>query len=149
MPTITITEDELRRFCRFEISLIKLLQGNIDSEFIIHGKYQICAEDLLTAIRDFRNRGIGESDFAKQWFWPIRDRFYYEIGIGTVANFSEEANTWDGLPNEETVFSYVWNALDEGYLWKTQIDFDMLSQEVEIWLTNKEKPVVERAFTFH
>ena len=149
VPTITITDAELQRFCRFEISLEKLLQGNIDSEFIIHGKYQIRAEDLLSAIRNFRNMKISETDFAKQWFWPIRDRFYDVIGIDKAANFFEEASTWDGVPNEETVFSYVWNALDEGYVWKTPIDFDMLSQEIEIWQANKEKPVMERAFTFH
>ena len=145
---IQITAEEQRRFCRFEISQKELLHGNDNAEYQMKESYHIRAEDLLAALQNIKKRKLSPADYANEWFWPMYEMFYDDGGIFDFTNeYPLDRDEWDGLPDEHSVFYYVYYELNDSCEGDYPVDLDELINEIQTWLANKDKPVTERTLT--
>ncbi len=144
---IQIPAEEQRRFCRFDISLEELFHGNINADYQMES-YHIRTEDLLAALQNIKKRKLSPTDYGKDWFWPMYELFYDDGGIFDFTNiYPPDRDEWDGLPDEQSVFYYVYYELNDSCEDEYPIDLDELINEIQTWLTNKDKPAVERMLT--
>ncbi len=147
-PIIKITQTDLQRLCRFEITCSELMQGNVESEHLTQDLYRITADDILTAFRNFKKKHISKKTFGEEWFWPLWDTFCFEAGLEEAMYRSDtEQMQWNGLPDEHDVISNVFDGLQSYYEYGEKTDFDYFAEYLVSWLENSKKPLMERAFS--
>ena len=149
-PPVELSVDDLRRFCRFEITHTELKQGRMYAEIDIPETYQITPEDLKAAVENYHSRGISEEEFGKEYFWPLWDEIYNGAEIETAMNGPYERDE-DGewIPDQYTVFENAWDIFLRVFEYgeEEDADLDEVISEVQIWLDNRDKPLEEREFS--
>ncbi len=147
-PPVPLSRDDLRRFSRFEITYTELMQGRTFASIEICDPYQITPEDLMTAVENYHTKGISEKEFGNEYFWPLWDDIYNGIGIESALNCPDDGYEKNGLPDRYSVFSNAWDVFirffEYGY---EDVSLDEVIEEVQIWLDNRDKPLVEREFS--
>ena len=145
---LIITAADIQRLCRFEVSYSELMQSNNESEYHVQSVYRITADDILTAIGNFKKKRISKKNFGKEWFWPLWDIFYEEAGIEDAMYHADlQRILYNGLPDEHHIICTVFDALQTHYEYGEKIDFDYLSEYLSAWLENSRKPIQERILT--
>ena len=149
VPPVTVSREELRKFCRFEIRYSELKKGLIYANLDIPEAYQIVPEDLKEAVLNYHQYGIGEEDFETEYFWALWDELFYGVGMETALNGPKgKAGKNIPRPNQYTVFSDAWGILHEKYYsGEEETTLDDVIREVQVWEDNKDKPLSEREFT--
>lgn len=148
MPKIQLSAEEQRRFCRFEISQKELLHGINSAECLMKESYRIRAEDLLAALQNIKKRNLSPAEYANDWFWPLYELFYDDGGISDFVDIDPlDRDDWNGLPDEQSVFYYVYYEINESCEGDYLVDLDGLINEIQTWLANKDKPITDRIFT--
>lgn len=147
-PPVILTVDALKRFSRFEITYTELMQNRVYAEIEIPETYQITPEDLKTAVENYHRKGITEEDFGDEYFWPLWDDIYNGVEIETAWNGPESERKKDWIPDQYRVFSHAWDILLRVFEYgEKNTSLDDVIAEVQIWLDNKDKPLLEKEFS--
>ena len=132
MPKIQLSAEEQRRFCRFEISQKELLHGINSAECLMKESYRIRAEDLLAALQNIKKRNLSPAEYANDWFWPLYELFYDDGGISDFVDIDPlDRDDWNGLPDEQSVFYYVYYEINESCEGDYLVDLDGLINEIQ------------------
>lgn len=107
---------------------------------------QITLMDLRQAILAYLASGMDAAQFADEWFWPLWDILYLDIGLDEAQNDPKAAfrGPYDFFTEYEA-FAGAWSdlrALAEGY----QADLHVTLGDIDLFLAEKDKPVKEREF---
>ena len=107
---------------------------------------QITLEDLRQAILAYVASGMSEVQFADEWFWPLLDVLYLDIGLDEAQNDPKAAFRGPlDFFTEYEAFAGAWSdlgALARGY----EVDLHLTLQDIDLFLTNRHKPVKDRDF---
>ncbi len=147
-PPVVLTVEALRSFSRFEITYTELMQNRVFAESEITETYQISPEDLKAAVENYHFKGISEEKFGEEYFWPLWDNIYNGVGIETALNGPEGQKEKGWIPDQYLVFSHAWDTLLEVFEYgEANTSLDDVITEVQIWLDNKDKPLLEKEFS--
>lgn len=107
---------------------------------------QITLMDLRQAILAYVASGMSATQFADEWFWPLWDILYLDIGLDEAQTDPKAAfrGPYEFF-NEYDAFAGAWSdlrALAEGY----QVDLHVTLGDIDLFLAEKNKPVREREF---
>ena len=87
-----------------------------------------------------------EVQFADEWFWPLWDVLYLDIGLDEAQNDPKAAFRGPlDFFTEYEAFAGAWSdlgALARGY----EVDLHLTLQDIDLFLTNRHKPVKDRDF---
>ena len=107
---------------------------------------QITLEDLHNAIMLYLASGMNEDQFADEWFWPLWDVLYLDIGLDEAQTDPKQAFRGPHeFFTEYQAFAGAWSdlgALARGY----EVDLHLTLRDIEIFLENRNKPILERDF---
>lgn len=107
---------------------------------------QITLEDLHQAIQSYLASGMNEVQFADEWFWPLWDVLYEDIGLDAAQTDPKAAfRTPHVFYTEYEAFAGAWadlGALARGY----EVDLHLTLQDIELFLANRNKPLLEQNF---
>ena len=107
---------------------------------------QITLEDLRQAILAFLASGMDEVQFADEWFWPLWDVLYLDIGLDAAQTDPKAAFRGPHeFFTEYEAFAGAWSdlgALARGY----EVDLHLTLQDIELFLANRHKPLEKRDF---
>ena len=107
---------------------------------------QITLEDLRQAILAYLASGMNETQFADEWFWPLWDVLYLDIGLDAAQNDPKAAfRSPHDFFTEYEAFAGAWSdlgALARGY----EVDLHLTLQDIELFLANRHKPLKDRDF---
>ena len=107
---------------------------------------QITLEDLHNAIMLYLASGMNEVQFADEWFWPLWDVLYLDIGLDEAQTDPKQAFRGPHeFFTEYQAFAGAWSdlgALARGY----EVDLHLTLRDIEIFLENRNKPILERDF---
>ncbi len=84
LPPVLLTEEDQKRFCRYEISLKELLHGNAEADYQLVEDYRVCLYDLLEAFRTIREKNTAHSQYEEEWLRPLYVMFYDDGGIADL-----------------------------------------------------------------
>ena len=144
-PPVILTKERLRQFSRFEITYTELMQNRVYADIEAPEPYQIIPEDLKVAVENYHSKGANMGEFADEYFWPLWDDIYNLVGIETAMNGPDDNNEASWLPDQYTVFSNAWDVFIEIFEYgEEDVSLDDVITEVQIWLDNKDKPLLER-----
>lgn len=107
---------------------------------------QITLADLRQAILAYLASGMDAAQFADEWFWPLWDILYLDIGLDAAQNDPKAAfrGPYDFFTEYEA-FAGAWSdlgALARGY----EVDLHVTLSDIDLFLAEKNKPVKEREF---
>lgn len=146
-PPVVLSVEALKKYCRFEIRFVELMQGRLKADREIPEKYQIVLDDLKTALQNYRRSGLEESEFGSEYYWPVEEYLYFDIGMENADNEPSETE-WDGLPNSSVVFGNVWEIIQKRFDYGDEdLTLDDAIAEIQTWEENKDKPLLERQFS--
>lgn len=107
---------------------------------------QITLEDLHQAILAYLASGMNEVQFADEWFWPLWDVLYLDIGLDAAQTDPKAAfRSPHDFFTEYEAFAGAWSdlgALARGY----EVDLHLTLQDIELFLANRHKPLKDRDF---
>ncbi|MGN0548597.1 MAG: hypothetical protein ACI4IM_03285 [Acutalibacteraceae bacterium] len=135
VPPIPLDRETYKKLARYEITLLDVVKNNIPESIVNVGNYTVTISDLLCVLKKIRSENIDFDTFGYEWFYYFDDvlsETYYE-------------NTDNDYYNENTVLEEIHDCLlfFEDY----EINFDKLIDNVEAFLSDKNKPLLKRHFT--
>ncbi len=147
-PPVVLTADALRSFSRFEITYSELMQNRVFAEIEIPETYQITPEDLKAAVENYHRKDITEEKFGEEYFWPLWDDIYNGVEIETALNGPDGQREKGWIPDQYRVFSHAWGVFLAVFEYgEENTSLDDVITEVQIWLDNKDKPLLEKEFS--
>lgn len=144
-----VSVEDLKRICRFEVTLSDLLHGKTFNYMGQAEKYQIVPEDLMEAVLNFQKSEISEEEFGNLYFRVLYDELYAFVGLSTAMEDPEGILKEEKyLPDQFTVFSNAWDILIRKYdCFEEDADLLEVVEEVRTWMENIDKPLMEREFS--
>ena len=144
---ITLSAEELKQFCRFELTTESLIKGEDVSLWA--EQYQITLEDLHTALKNIKKDQVGQ-DKIKEWFEILNVTFYDCIEVWNAVDCEETTEERiAGLPDIYSVFDQVWYMLKCNYEYENaDFSVDEMLRVIERYYENKEKPLTKREFSY-
>lgn len=147
-PPVILTKATLRQFSRFDITYTELMQNRTYADIKVVEAYQIVPEDLKAAVENYHNKGVSMGEFANEYFWPLWDDIYNAVGIETALNGPDDGDEVSWMPDQYSVFSNAWDIFIEIFEYgEDDVSLDDVITEVQTWLDNKDKPMLEREFS--
>lgn len=151
-PPVAVTREDLRRFCRFEITYTQLMQHRSYAEMLAPERYGMTLGDLKAAVAGFLASGADNDTFADEYFWPLWDG---NNGIDDATGFwsaydrpDDDTCTETGLPDQYSVFSDVWEILDYRFGYgEKETDLNEVIRIIDLWEKNSGKPIAEWELT--
>ncbi len=146
---ITVTTEDIRKFIRLEITYDEFKQGKPDADIECNAPYRITLDDINTALKSYKKKGMTDEDLVEKWFFPLWDELYLLIGIeDAFEKADEEGEAAEGFPTENSVLYDVWFMLTGKYEndWEECEISDCL-EEIKVFYDNKDKPISKRILT--
>lgn len=151
VPPVKLTEEQVARFCRYEVTLSELTKGCKDREDIVFdGHYTITFEDILTAMKNIRASGDDNETVYYEWFSPLcdvlmcDDHICYESDPDGVENL-------EGLPDRTEILSDIFGYTLVDILCDSEEPIAEAAEQIiktlETAIENEKLPVEERVYT--
>lgn len=107
---------------------------------------QITLKDLQQAIQTYLQSDMNEAQFADEWYWPLWDILFEDIGLDAAQTDPKAAfRSPHNFFTEYEAFAGAWadlGALARGH----EVDLNRTLQDIEIFYANQDKPLLERDF---
>lgn len=157
VPPVQVTEEELRRFVRYECSYRELKKGSEFAPLEAEKPYDVTLEDFRIALENMIRKDAADDEIRANWYFPISESLE-NCGI-TERKERETCDEWDGIPNDWTEMDAAWEALGEKFEYGTdqtisqtisQTSGPTISQileEIRFYEAERNKPLAERRFT--
>ena len=164
--SVNISLEQMKALARYEITFDQLAKMSEieDGKLMFPDYYKFTLEDLYIALKNIVKTNPTVSDFGEYWYYPLtnlEEAFCINEACGGVEDDdsdSESDNDYEpffGLPlTEEGVFCKIWYGLED--IWSESDDDSHMKdleevnqyiKEIELFLSNKGKPVEEMEFT--
>lgn len=144
---VVINKDDLRSFCRYEISYDELMHGKPYAYAIFDEDYIITTDDIDMAIHNHILKNEDLDSFKENWFVKIYNNLYNFVGLDKIFQVSINDDVTD-FPEDKHVVSDCIFIMSQIFIDKTDIfKLDDVVNEISIYLENKDKPILEKEFT--
>lgn len=114
-----LSEDDVRRYVRFEITLEEMIgTNNIDlADIVVATPYDLMSEDICEALRFIRDRGVNGYEFWRYYYRGFSGEIPSIAAAISIPEDDQPANAekpWTLLPmGEKRIVNYLLDKLDE------------------------------------
>ena len=167
--TIVIMPEQMKALARYEATFDQYIKDSEidDGQISFPEKYMMTLEDLYVALKNMLEKNPTVHDFGENWYYPLT-QLEEAFGIDKACGWDNDDLILDeecgsdsegvrGLPlKSEDVFSEIWADLED--IWTMEDEDSHLSEldqikefinDIETFLSNKGKPLLEMVFTDH
>lgn len=144
---VVIKKDDLKLFCRYEISYDELMQGKPYAYAIFDEDYILTSDDILAAVRNYRLKNEHIDSFRDNWFAKIYNNLYNFVGLDKIfaVNINDEITDF---PEDRHVVSDCFFIMSQIFIEKTDIfKLDDVINEITVYTENRNKPILDKKMT--
>ncbi len=151
VPPFTVTMEEIRQLCRYEVNYSELTGGCPGhAPVILEEPYTITFGDVLAAMENIRASGEDNETIYNEWYSPL---YYFMFDSLVSIQFEsnpDDVETIAFLPDRATILQTLFEELLDDWLSMEMLNTetaDRVTGIIRTALENERKPLSERVYT--